>query len=130
MGAFDTVEQRQAIYDRYASSLSDLVRDTAVHDAAHPDCDARPLCVVSAQELAVLLAASPSAGLLYITVAVAELRKALATIEDLQRQVVVVRNLTARTARDAASLVTENEVLIARVDDLEHGRTSEEVVLP
>lgn len=130
MSAYDTIEQRQGIYDRYAASLTDLMLTTEAHETVHPDCDARPLCLTSMQDLAVLLAASPSAGVLYIAVAVQELRKSAGRVEELERQLEVARELTARTARDAAALELTNELLVAEIDGLEHGVRPNGTVLP
>lgn len=130
MSAYDTIEQRQGIYDRYAASLADLMLTTEAHEAAHPGCDSRPLCLTSMQDLAVLLAASPSAGVLYVVVAVQELRKSADRVEELERQLEAARDLTARTARDAAALVLENGILLAEIDGLEHGVRPNGTVLP
>jgi hypothetical protein len=133
-------EEREKEYRDSAQVLNELIEAREEHVREHPDCGGEPLCIGPAPMIRLGVACSLDQGFAtsLVLVAVGEMSRQRAEIERLTGSLEAQRGMTNDVARAhesamerAAKAEEEQQVLLGRIDDLEHqvGSLTAEVTL-
>lgn len=136
---YETLELRQKAYDQYAAVLDNMVARAERHRKEEPECGAAPICIggQTMARLGTLCATIPDYPILMISVAVNEMSRLRRQLAAMNQRVEIQRGISADANRaygDAMDRIRqmqdEAQLLLARIDELEHAPAGDAVIEP